>query len=211
MTGVVGVEVSPKAVPHPTRSEIFTLGECIPESLGDRPRDQMQSRIVLYHGSFQALARGDTGFDWEAETWETLTHELRHHLEWRANEDDLEEFDAAAEHNFARHEQDAFDPQFYLAGEQLAPDVYQVDHDVFIDRVLRGSPSRLQFGWAGKQYEVELPAGLRLPALLEVEGVEHPPSGSLVLALRRRASLLNLFRAATVHRGIVPARPLRVS
>src|SRR5438445_9586198 len=28
--GVVVVEVSPKAVPHPVRGDVYTLGECIP-------------------------------------------------------------------------------------------------------------------------------------------------------------------------------------
>lgn len=29
------------------------------------------------------------GFDWEGEIWETLLHELRHHLEFLAGRDDL--------------------------------------------------------------------------------------------------------------------------
>ena len=30
LEGVAEVAVSPKSVPHPTRAEIYTMGECIP-------------------------------------------------------------------------------------------------------------------------------------------------------------------------------------
>lgn len=212
LDGVVEVAVSPRAVPHPTRSEIYTLGECIPEPFGDGVlAGQVQSRIVLYHGSFAALAEGDPEFDWRAEAWETLTHELRHHLEWRARSDDLEQFDRAAEDNFSRRESGDFDPLFFLDGEPVDEGLYQVDEDYFLDRVVREIPQTVRFGWHGRDYEVELPAGLQLPALLEVTGLDEPPPGSLLLSLRRRPSLLNLFRPAAVHQGMVKARPIRVS
>src|SRR2546430_3721468 len=83
LDGVVVVEVSPKALPHPRRADVYTLGECIPLEWSGNGAD-LQSRVVLYHGSFAALARlGD--FDWRAAALETPTHELRHHLEWRAH------------------------------------------------------------------------------------------------------------------------------
>jgi len=103
LDGVSEITVSPRAVPHPTRAGIFTLGHCIPFHAGETGAiDEIQSRVVLYHGSFRALAELDPGFDWRSEAWETLTHELRHHLEWRAREGALEAFDEAAEENFAR-------------------------------------------------------------------------------------------------------------
>ena len=66
--------------------------------------------MVLYHGSFAALARVNGGLDWREEAWETLTHELRHHLEWRARAPDLEELDWAVEQNFARPRRGAVRP-----------------------------------------------------------------------------------------------------
>ncbi len=129
--GVVEIEVSPRTVPHPVRAEIYTLGECIPLEWSGGGAD-LQSRIVLYHGSFQALAQlGD--FDWREEAWETLTHELRHHLEWQANVANLEAYDWAAEQNFARGDGAGFDPVFYRNGEELAPGIFKVDDDVFIE------------------------------------------------------------------------------
>ena len=110
LDGVAEITVSPRTVPHPERAEIFTLGECIPLPAAEGgSAEGVQSRIVVYHGSFQALAAITDGFDWRAEAWETLTHELRHHLEWRARAPDLEAFDWAVEQNFARQDGEPFD------------------------------------------------------------------------------------------------------
>ena len=65
LDGVAEITVSSRAVPHPDRPGIFTLGECIPLPAGDSGGvEGIQSRIVLYHGSFLALARVTPGFDW---------------------------------------------------------------------------------------------------------------------------------------------------
>jgi hypothetical protein len=193
--GVVAVDVSPKTVPHPTRPEIFTLGECIPLPTGpDAGEEGVQSRIVLYHGSFQELARVEAGFDWRGEAWETLTHELRHHIEWRARRGDLEAFDQAAEQNFARLDGEPFDPLFYLDGELVAPGWYQVDDDRFLDLNVREIPATVEFAWHGSAYRLPVPAGTTLPVFLTVEGVEDPPPGELVVVLRKPPRFWDLFR-----------------
>ena len=92
--------------------------------------------------------RGSTrDFDWRQEAWETLTHELRHHLEWRARAPDLEEFDWAAEQNFARQDGEPFDPLFYRSGEKVAEGVYRLDDDFFLEHeaVAPGSALQLEF------------------------------------------------------------------
>src|SRR3989338_3750496 len=94
LEGIAGIEVSPRTVPHPGRSDVYTMGECIPIDVGGDPAP---SRVVIYYGSFCELARSHRDFDWRAEAWETITHELRHHLEWKARAQDLEEYDWAAE------------------------------------------------------------------------------------------------------------------
>src|SRR5262245_27755275 len=84
LDGVLEIVVSPRTVPHPDRPGIYTMGHAIPLPTSDSRPDAQQTRIVLYHGSFAAVADEDPEFDWSLEAWETLTHELRHHLEWRA-------------------------------------------------------------------------------------------------------------------------------
>ncbi|HEX5633882.1 MAG TPA: hypothetical protein VFX50_11675, partial [Gemmatimonadales bacterium] len=168
----------------------------------------VQSRVVLYHGSFLALASLGPGFDWPGEASETLWHELRHHLEWRAHAPDLEAFDRAAEHNFARVEGEAFDPLFFLDGDSPVPDVYQVDDDWFIDRVVRGAPAPVTFTWRGRRYEAAPPPGAELPCYLLVDGVDDPPDGDLVVVVRRKPSLLDLFRARPLTQADVTARAL---
>jgi hypothetical protein len=197
LEGVAGIEVSRKTLPHPTRAEVFTLGECIPlPAEGDGGAAGIQSRVVLYHGSFSELADLNEGFDWREEAWETLTHELRHHLEWRARTPELEAFDRAAEQNFARGDGERFDPLFHLDAEKVADGVFRIDDDFFLDRVVDRRPAEVEFEWHGTGYLVSVPA-TGLPLFLTLTGVRYPPPGELVLVLRPRPRLRDLFRGAT--------------
>src|SRR3989454_12236109 len=97
--GIVAIDVSPKVIPHPVHGDAYTLGECIPLE-GSGGGADLQSRIVLYHGSFTALARLDAGdFDWRREAWETRAQELGRDLELRADVAALEAYDWATEQN----------------------------------------------------------------------------------------------------------------
>jgi len=194
LDGVVAVEVSPKTVPHPVCAEIYTLGECVPLEWSGSGAD-LQSRVVLYHGSFAALARFAPEFDWRHETWETLSHELRHHLEWRANVAALEAYDWAAEQNFARQEGEAFDPAFYRSGEELAPGVYKVDDDVFVEGG-RGSGEGATFIWHGMSYRVTVPRDVKRPVFVTVDGLAEPPPGEVVVVVSRKPSLWDVWRSA---------------
>jgi len=208
LDGVVVVEVSPKAVPHPVRGDVYTLGECIPLEWTGNGAD-LQSRVVLYHGSFAALARlGD--FDWREEAWETLSHELRHHLEWRANSGALEAYDWAAEQNFARQEGQPFDPVFYRSGEKIAEGVYKVEDDVFIESSAagRGTGQGLETVWHGKLYRVSLPSGVRPPAFLTLDGLAEPPPGEAVLVVFRKPSLGDLWRRPGPAGAVVTVEPV---
>jgi hypothetical protein len=196
LDGVTEVVVSPRAVPHPTRVDIYTLGECIPLPLEGSGTDVIQSRIVLYYGSFRAVAELDSEFDWRKEAWDTLTHELQHHVEWRAQRDRLERFDWAMEQNFARQDDEPFDPLFYLDGELSVPGVFHVEDDWFIDRVVRDIPTEIELVWHGREYRGAMPSGVTLPAYLHVDGVVEPPGGDLVMVLRRAPRLRELFRRA---------------
>jgi hypothetical protein len=209
LEGVSEIAVAPAMLPHPTRADIYTLGECIPDPLSeDAGLNELRSRVVLYHGSFQALAADDPGFDWEEEAYQTLTHELRHHLEWRARTDALEEVDRAAEENFARLDGEEFDPLFFLGGDEVASDGYQVDDDFFLDRVTRRVPDELRFEWHGARYRADLPAGLTLPAFIHIDGLEAPPPGEVVLVLRKKPSILDLFRSSDLAQIQVAAHLL---
>lgn len=209
LAGVAEIAVSPKVLPHPTRGEIYTLGECIPmPGEGEQGPVGIQSRVVLYHGSFRALAALAEEFDWRTEAWETLTHELRHHLEWRARAPDLEAFDWAVEQNFARGDGDRFDPLFYQGGELVVEGVYRIDDDYFVEQIVRALPAELTLSWHGRRYAGALPAGLELPVFVTIEGVEDPPPGELVVVLRLRPGLLRLFRREMPSHASVEVRPV---
>lgn len=205
LEGVAEIAVSPRTVPHPERAGIFTLGECIPLPSSDPASEGIQSRIVLYHGSFTALAQLHPGFDWREEAWETLTHELRHHLEWRARAPALENFDRAVEQNFARQDGEPFDPLFFLDGEPAGDDAWRVEDDVFLDRLVADVPHAVRLGWRGRLYEVCVPEGTTLPAFLTLEGVVDAPEGDLVLVLRRKPGLRDLVRPRAPTQATVRA------
>jgi hypothetical protein len=202
--GIAEVVVSPRIVPHPERDGVFTLGECdpLPVQVGSGV-EGLQSRVVLYYGSFAALARDQEGFDWRGEAWETLTHELRHHLEWRARAPDLENFDWAVEHNLARLDGETFDSTFFLSGEVDLHGNYRVEDDVFIDHIMHSIPASVSFEWAGRLYHATVPGDAELPCFLTLEGVENSPEGSLVLVLRRQPGVRDLFGQSDVYQATV--------
>ncbi len=192
LEGIAAVDVSPKTLPHPVHAHVYTLGECIPIDTGT---DEIQSQVVLYHGSFRDLAAEQPDFDWRQEAWDTLTHELRHHLEWRARSEELEAHDWAAEHNFARTAGRPFDPLFYQSAERVEEGCFRLDDDVFIERLVGELPAVVDVAWHGSTYRVTVPQA-RLPLYLTLEGLEHPPPGEVVLVLRRKPRLWDLFRVA---------------
>jgi hypothetical protein len=62
--------------------------------------------VALYYGSFVNVGEGDPEFDWEEEMWETLTHELRHHVESLAGDDSLNIEDEVVARDFERRDDD---------------------------------------------------------------------------------------------------------
>jgi len=204
LDGIAEIVVSRSTLPHPVRADVYTLGECIPLPATADDVESIQSRVVLYHGSFQALGRVDPEFDWRGEAWETLTHEIRHHLEWRARAPDLEALDEAAEANFARQDGEGFDPSFYRAGEELAPGVFRVEDDYFLE--LRPKGQSAEFVWHGRSWIADLPEGTAAPAFLTVHGLEEPPPGELVLVIPRRTGITGFFKVPDVFQADVEVR-----
>ena len=195
--GVVAIDVSPKALPHPVHPDVYTLGECVPLEWTGTGTD-LHSRVILYYGSFMSLARLEEpgAFDWREQAWETLTHELRHHLEWRANVDALAAYDWAAEENFKRQEGQPFDPTFYRSGEDFRDGVWKVEDDLFVvlaDPHARGT--HIEIPWHGRAYTVVVPMAAP-PAYLFVilEGLLDPPPGDAVLVVKPTLTLRDLFR-----------------
>jgi len=212
LEGIAGIEVTGKTVPHPVRADIYTLGECVPHDFGGPDEGpQLRSTVYLHYGSFAALARTDPRFDWREEAWETLTHEVRHHLEWRARVPELEALDEACEANYARHDGEPFPPLFFLDGELVAPGVTKVEDDVFIEVVLdarvwkRAGDSPWRFTWHGRTYTAQLPAPLPDILFLTVTGVEPAPAGDLVLVVRRRPGARDLLHRAVVAQAVAKA------
>ena len=188
--GVEGLEITRATVAHPTLPDIYTLGECITETYPTEfgGAGEVRSVVALYYGSFVALSRLDDEWDWDEEIYETITHEIQHHLESLASDESLEVQDYAEDQNFARREGEPFDPYFFRSGHRVAPGVWEIDGDHFIELPFGSrelATGSVEVEWEGERYTVALDAaqeGVRLERVLERE------DGSELLAvlLRRR-------------------------
>jgi hypothetical protein len=91
--GLQGFHVLERVKADPDEPGLVRLGEYhdpgFPSVLGGHPG--LGRHIALYYGSFVRIAAA--GFDWEGEIWETIVHELQHHLESLAWRDDLVQWD----------------------------------------------------------------------------------------------------------------------
>lgn len=217
-SGVDGLVIERSAQSHPSLPDIYTLGECLTEAY---PSDwggpeTTRSVLVLYYGSFRKLAELDPEFDWRYEIWETVTHELRHHLEWLAAEDALEDLDYAMDENFKRLQGEPFDPEFYRYAEEVAPGVFDAEGEVFIERELakgEAPGSRVSYEWHRSRYTVPVPGRLGDFTFLQVVGgMDVGPPALCIVLVRRVGWLRQLVRwvrrePATVVQAEVEARP----
>lgn len=185
--GIDALVVERDARPHPGRSGVWTLGECVTETYPSDfgGPDTTRSAVVLYYGSFRRLADQEDDFPWQQEIWETLTHELRHHLESLAAEDALDNMDVAVEENFKRTDGEPFDPFFYRLGEELADGWYRVEESWFLERPLPEGGD-ISFEWEGKNWRVNVPATDADVLFLDIDGVDDPPYELCLVLLRQR-------------------------
>lgn len=197
--GVDGLTVHRKALPHPRFDGVYTMGECVTESYPSswEGPETVRSVVLLYWGSFRALARLDPHFDWNEQIWETLTHELRHHLESLADRDDLTGVDYAMEQTFLRNDGRDFDPGYYRHGDRIGPGIFAVEDEVFIEQRWRirdfDRANAISFSWAGRRYETAHPVELGdLHFIRIVDGIAVPPYIEVVLV--RRSSWREKFR-----------------
>lgn len=202
--GVDGLVVSREAVPHPTLPGIYTLGQCATE---EHPSDYggpetTRSVIELYWGSFNQLARKDSDFDWEVELWETLTHELRHHLESLAGDEALEEADYAADELFKREDGLDFDPCYYQHGESVESGVYVVEGRSYLEQLWRPDDferaTHIDVAWKGGRYRIARPAELGDVHFVWLMGpaFEDDP---VELVLVRKRSAWQLLKGAVIR------------
>ena len=203
--GIDALTVRREARSHPELPDVYTLGECLTEEhLSDfGSADTTRSVIALYWGSFEALSKRDTDFDWEEETWETLTHELRHHLESLAGDDALEGVDYAADESFRRFEGHDFDPWFYQFGDAVAEGLYRVEKSWYVEVPLSesdfASRNFIPFEWEGRLYRITRPDELGDVHFVHLDGLEIEDGFVELVLVRKRSwweSAKRLFGAA---------------
>lgn len=183
--GVEALSVEERALPHPGLEEIYTLGECITDEwpTGYGGPGETRSHLVLYHGSFRALAEREEGFDWAGELWETILHELLHHREYAAGQSGLEDFDWAVEQNQRRYAGESFDPTFYRAVPPGPEGSWRLESETFVETTVEPGADEAVFSWRGRSYEVPIPPGEEGPIFVMVRNLA---AGRLWAVVRRR-------------------------
>jgi hypothetical protein len=91
LEGLQGVHVLEEARLEEGYVDVYRMGEYLDPGLEHflGAGEGLGRHVALYYGSFVAIASGEEDFDWEEEAWETLTHELRHHVESLAGDASL--------------------------------------------------------------------------------------------------------------------------
>jgi len=207
--GIDGLEVSRESIPHPTLPGVFTLGQCLTEEHVSEYAgpETTRSVIVLYWGSFKNLAALDDEFDWEGEIWETLTHELRHHLESLAREDALEDVDVAADELFNRQEGLEFDPWYYQKGERDEAGVYAVEGTHYLEQSWRARDfdraASVDFGWRDARFRIPRPEELGDVHFVWIEGPDFRDEQLELVLVRKRTWGESLKRLAAATELVV--------
>ena len=190
--GIHGIVVKRDSEAHPEHADYFTMGMCFTEPYGSGGPDSTRSILALYYGSFAKIAESDPEFPWEEELWETITHELRHHLEFLVEDDALERADYAMEQAHRRSEGLDFDPWYFQSGVSIAPGVYRVEDDIYIEQRWRWNQfrtrERLEFDWDGQRWAILRPAELGDVHYVWVRGPDTS-GGQLQLVLVRELSM----------------------
>ncbi len=206
--GIDGVIVRAEAVSHPDMDDVYTMGECITESYPSDfgSAETIRSAVVLYYGSFAKIAADADDFDWEGEIWETLTHELQHHLESLAGDDTLGDMDYAANENFKRLDGKPFDAFFYREGESLPDGEFRVEEETFFERPLTAT-SPLHLTWRDRDVRIAVPdvgdADVAYITLVDHDGPLDPPVCLVLIrkvtGLRAIAAMIRPRQPVVVH------------
>ena len=106
MRGLQGVHALEEERPEEEYEDVWRMGEYLDPGAHDflGAGEGLGRHVALYYGSFRRIAQGDPDFDWEEEIWETLVHELRHHVESLAGDDSLIQEDLRVSEGFDRRE-----------------------------------------------------------------------------------------------------------
>jgi hypothetical protein len=177
MEGVETVDVHEDVLPHPLVPDVFTLGECVTSPHSDPSgQEPFRSVVHLYYGSFVALAESDPSFDVEAELKETIEHEVQHHIEDRAGANTLHDEDALFEAH-ARFRAGLEVPAgWYRQGEPIAPGLWAVDLDLFLEVNLRPADwapipgTRLVLNVLDEPFEIDVPKDAQPDEVWTFEG-----------------------------------------
>ncbi len=176
LEGIESVDVHRERKADPVLPDVLLLGECATSPLSELVQEEaFRSTVHLYYGSFVDLAKGDPAFDMQDELRETLEHEIQHHIEDRAGVKAL----ADEDHLFESHARFKAGlevaPGWYRRGEELAPRVWKVDLDLFVELPLRRRDFEARRGTTLTLQVLDEPLEVELPADADPEEIYTLP------------------------------------
>ena len=207
--GVTRLIIEERVAPDPEFPDVFVMGLCAADDVSVLiPGAPVQDVITIFYGSFAAHAQQHPDFDWDDELWETLTHEVRHHLEWVAGVDDLGDHDDLEREDFSRRAGESFVADYYRRGLRLDEGVYALEKLLFLEVMLtthewaRLSSQGIEVTWGG--VVASCPAGhpdlsLASPIYLtpELDGMadsgQRLPWHDVVLVVREKPTRRDWF------------------
>jgi hypothetical protein len=95
LKGISGIYVTPGEVRDEEIPHLYILGHY-------HHGGYLEPSIEIYYGSFRRSFQGLAPSQIEAELWETIAHEMRHHLEENAGLHNLEDYDRQVKEYYRR-------------------------------------------------------------------------------------------------------------
>lgn len=167
------VEVVADARPHACVPGAWALVTCESAPSDDAAAPQ---GLRIYHGSLEKIAAGKPDLDAESLIRSALEHALTHNSETCA----LHAAEADEENLFRAHAAFIADKEvangWYRMGDELAPDLWAVDLDLFLEVTLRRDEwsaltgRRLRLAILDEEIEVEVPLETDLGEIWTLEG-----------------------------------------
>ena len=137
----------------------------------------------------------------------TVEHEIKHHLESLADEDQLGDVDYALDEDFKRDEGLDWDPWYYQKGDASPGGVFAVEDRVFIEQVWSSTDfdkaQEIHFSWSGRDYRIPRPETLGDVQYVLLHGVHRAPAVLELVLVRRRTWWEDVKRLAGASRPVV--------
>ncbi|MFQ5864601.1 MAG: hypothetical protein ACE5IW_05160 [bacterium] len=170
--GLAGIYVSPNEVRDDDIPGVYVLGHY-------NHGGYYEPSIDIYYGSFRKVFRGLPSLQLQNELWETITHEIRHHLEESAGLLDLRIFDQRQKEYF-RLQQDTGSSRVKLLPTHPVLNLKSINNQLMGDLILESNkaPQKIKVNLSGSKGRrqillIDFPKGIIPNQVIKLNLVEQ--------------------------------------